>query len=37
MATVDKLRLPGKIGTLDREKTEEVIEGCRKVISLKIS
>jgi mRNA interferase MazF len=36
MATVDKLRLLEKIGTLNKEKTEEVIEGCRKVISLKI-
>jgi mRNA interferase MazF len=36
MATVDKLRLLEKIGTLNREETEEVIEGCRKVISLKI-
>jgi mRNA interferase MazF len=36
MSTVDKLRLLEKIGTLNKEKTQEVIEGCRKVISLKI-
>ncbi|MEA3386164.1 MAG: type II toxin-antitoxin system PemK/MazF family toxin [Thermodesulfobacteriota bacterium] len=36
MAIVDKLRLLEKIGTLNKEKTEEVIKGCREVISLKI-
>ena len=36
IATVDKLRLLEKIGTLNREKTEEVIEACREVISLRI-
>jgi mRNA interferase MazF len=36
IATVDKLRLLEKIGTLSRKKTEEVIENCRKVISLKM-
>jgi mRNA interferase MazF len=33
MATVDKTRLLEKIGTLGKEKVEEVIEGCRMVIS----
>ena len=36
MATVDKLRLLEKIGTLNREKTEDVIKACREVISLRI-
>ena len=36
IATVDKLRLLEKIGTLSREKTEELIENCRQVISLKM-
>ncbi len=36
IATVDKLRLLEKIGTLSRKKTQEVIENCRKVISLKM-
>jgi mRNA-degrading endonuclease toxin of MazEF toxin-antitoxin module len=36
MATVDKNRLLKKIGTLDKEKLEEVIEGCQMVISLSI-
>jgi mRNA interferase MazF len=34
MATVDKGRLLEKIGTLNREATEEIIRGCRGVISL---
>jgi len=36
IATVGKLRLLEKIGTLSRKKNEEVIENCRKVISLKM-
>jgi mRNA interferase MazF len=36
MATVDKGRLVEKIGTLDKERIEEVIQGCNKVISLSI-
>lgn len=36
IATVDKLRLLEKIGILSREKNKEVIENCRKVISLKM-
>jgi len=34
MATVDKGRLLEKIGTLNRQDAEEVIRGCRDVISL---
>ena len=34
MATVDKTRLLEKIGTLNRPSTEEIIRGCRDVISL---
>ena len=34
MATVDKGRLLEKIGTLDKRSTEEIIRGCRDVISL---
>jgi mRNA interferase MazF len=33
MATVDKMRLLEKIGTLGKEKVEEVLEGCRRVVS----
>lgn len=33
IATVDKNRLLEKIGPLSKEKLEEVIEGCRMVIS----
>ena len=36
IATVDKSRLLEKIGTLDRKKMEDVIKGCRMVISLSI-
>ena len=36
MATVDKNRLLEKIGTLDKDKLEEVIKGCQMVISLTI-
>ncbi len=34
MATVDKGRLLEKIGTLNRQFTEEILRGCRDVISL---
>ncbi len=34
MATVDKGRLLEKIGTLNRQATEEIIRGCKDVISL---
>ena len=34
MATVDKGRLLEKIGTLSRQTAEEIIRGCRDVISL---
>jgi mRNA interferase MazF len=34
MATVDKNRLLKKIGTLGKKEIEEVITGCRMVISL---
>jgi len=34
IATVDKHRLLEKIGTLNKEKREEVIAGCQMVISL---
>jgi mRNA interferase MazF len=34
LAAVDKTRLLEKIGTLDREKLTEVVDGCRQVISL---
>ena len=33
MATVDKIRLLDKIGTLEKGVIEEILEGCRKVIS----
>lgn len=33
MATVDKGRLVEKIGTLNREKRQDILEGCRMVIS----
>ena len=36
MATVDKNRLLEKIGTLGKEKLEEVIKGCQMVIGLTI-
>ena len=36
IATIDKLRLLEKIGTLSMKKTQEVVENCRKVISLKM-
>lgn len=36
MATIDKSRLLEKIGTLSKDKIEKVIEGCQKVISLKV-
>lgn len=36
LATVDKNRLLEKIGTLGKEKLEEVINGCHMVISLTI-
>jgi mRNA interferase MazF len=34
MATVNKGRLLEKIGTLSRQTAEEIIRGCRDVISL---
>jgi mRNA interferase MazF len=34
MATIDKGRLLEKIGTLRRQITEEIVQGCRDVISL---
>ncbi|MBL7102091.1 MAG: type II toxin-antitoxin system PemK/MazF family toxin [Desulfobacteraceae bacterium] len=34
MATVDKGRLLEEIGTLSRQMTEEIVQGCRDVISL---
>ncbi len=37
MATVDKSRLIEKIGTLGKDKINEVINGCQKVISLTTS
>jgi len=36
MATVDKSRLLEKIGMLDKETTEEILNGCQMVISLHI-
>jgi len=36
MAAVDKTRLLEKIGTLSPEKTNEIVDGCRQVISLSI-
>ncbi len=36
IATVDKNRLLEKIGTLSKETLEEVIKGCRRVISLSL-
>ena len=36
IATVDKNRLLEKIGTLSKEKIEEVIKGCRMVVSLSL-
>ncbi|MBC8177512.1 MAG: type II toxin-antitoxin system PemK/MazF family toxin [Deltaproteobacteria bacterium] len=33
MATVDKGRLLEKIGTLNRQAAEEIVKGCRDVIS----
>lgn len=36
MATVDKQRLLDKIGTLEREIIEKIINGCQMVISLKL-
>ncbi len=34
MATVDKGRLLEKIGTLRRQMSEEIVQGCRDIISL---
>jgi len=34
IATVDKHRLLEKIGTLSKEKREEIIAGCQMVVSL---
>jgi mRNA interferase MazF len=34
MATIDKSRLLGKIGTLPTKLIEEIVDGCRMVISL---
>ena len=36
IATVGKNRLLEKIGTLSKEKIEEVIKGCRMVVSLSL-
>lgn len=36
MATVDKGRLLDKIGTVGKKQREQIIEGCRKVISLSV-
>ena len=36
ITTVDKARLLEKIGTLSKQKTEKIIQGCQKVISLSI-
>ena len=36
MATVDKTRLLEKIGTLDKDTTEEILKGCQRVISANI-
>ena len=36
MATVDKGRLLEKIGTLSKENLEQVITGCRMVISVAV-
>lgn len=36
IATVDKNRLIEKIGTLGKEKLEDVINGCQMVISLSL-
>ena len=33
LSTVDKMRLLEKIGTLDKDTTEEILKGCRMVIS----
>ncbi len=33
MAAVDKTRLLEKIGTLDKETTEQILNGCQMVIS----
>jgi mRNA interferase MazF len=36
MATVDKSRLLGKIGTLPMKLIEEIVDGCRMVISMQM-
>ncbi|MBW1801285.1 MAG: type II toxin-antitoxin system PemK/MazF family toxin [Deltaproteobacteria bacterium] len=36
LATVDKIRLVKKIGTLEKGIIEEILEGCRRVISSKM-
>jgi mRNA interferase MazF len=36
IATVDKNRLPEKIGTLSKETLEELIKGCQMAISLSL-
>lgn len=36
VATVDKNRLLEKIGTIKREKLEQILQGCQDVISLKL-
>jgi len=36
IATVDKTSMLEKIGTLSKEKTEEVVKGCQMVISLSL-
>ena len=36
MATVDKGRLLSKIGTVGKDSLEQIIDGCRKVISISV-
>lgn len=36
VATIDKSRLLEKIGSLDEATTDEVLDGCRRVISKKV-
>ncbi|MEA2084425.1 MAG: type II toxin-antitoxin system PemK/MazF family toxin [Thermodesulfobacteriota bacterium] len=36
VATVDRSRLLGKIGTIKREQLEQILQSCQDVISLKL-
>ena len=36
MATVEKGRLLEKIGTISKKQLEQIIEGCRRVISISV-